>query len=274
VFSPFYAKARARGGRANPLAHCSMNVALYGPRHDGWAFTEHGERAVVREADELAIGSSAMHWVGSALAVDFDERTAPFGARLTGQVLLYPEESGDGRPVHLDAAGKHRWWPIAPLARAEVELSHPSLRFRGAAYLDANGGDAALEEDFTGWHWSRMASRRGATVTYGVERRDGSSMLFARAFDRGGRVRDGVEVAGQPIPSTLWGLARTVHASPGADATLVRTLEDTPFYARSLVHATDHGERATGTHETLSLDRFRTRWVQHLLPYRMRQGLR
>jgi carotenoid 1,2-hydratase len=32
VFSPFYARARAQGGPADPLAHCTMNVALYGPR--------------------------------------------------------------------------------------------------------------------------------------------------------------------------------------------------------------------------------------------------
>ena len=48
----------------------------------------------------------------------------------------------------------------------------------------------------------------------------------------------------------------------------LRTLEDTPFYARSLL--TD-GTQAPGLviHETLSLDRFGSNWVQSLLPFRM-----
>jgi carotenoid 1,2-hydratase len=271
VFSPYYAKARDRPGAAPPLSHCSMNVALYGPLHEGWALTERDARVVWREPDKLTIGPSAMHWVGGALAVDFDEVTAPFGARLAGQVRLYPEETGDGRPVLLDAQGHHRWWPIAPLSRAEVELSHPSLRFQGTAYLDANSGDRPLEDDFTGWTWSRVASPGRAVVTYDVERRDGSHLLFAEAFERGGRSRSGVEVAGFSIGPTLWGLGRTVHAGPEQKPALIRTLEDTPFYARSLIHASYLGERAMGTHETLSLDRFRTRWVKYLLPFRMRR---
>lgn len=272
VFSPYYAAARARTGAAEPLAHCSMNVALYGPRHDGWAFTERGAGAVQREAQALSIGPSAMRWQGGALSVEFDEVTAPFGARLAGRIRLFPEEMGDGGAVHLDAAGRHRWWPIAPAARAEVELSHPSIRFRGAAYLDANGGDAPLEDDFVGWDWSRVASRERAVVTYDVTRRDGTRLLFARSFERGGKIRDGVPVVGRPIEPTLWGLGRTVHAGPERAPELIRTLEDTPFYARSLVRASYLGERAVGTHETLALDRFQSRWVQFLLPFRMKRG--
>jgi carotenoid 1,2-hydratase len=248
-----------------------MNVALYGPTQDGWAFTERGSRAVHREAEALSIGPSAMRWHGGRLGVSFDEVTAPFGARLAGQIELFPEETGDGRAVHLDAAGRHRWWPIAPVARAEVELTHPSIRFRGAAYLDSNSGDRPLEDDFIGWGWSRMASRERAVITYDVARRDGSRLLFARSYERGGEIRDRVPVVGRPLSPTLWGLDRTVHAGPERDPELLRTLEDTPFYARSLVRASYLGEPSVGTHETLSLARFRSRWVQFLLPFRMKR---
>ena len=48
-----------------------------------------------------------------------------------------------------------------------------------------------------------------------------------------------------------------------------RQLEDTPFYARSLLATTLLGEPVTAVHESLSMLRFRQRWVQYLLPFRM-----
>ena len=54
------------------------------------------------------------------------------------------------------------------------------------------------------------------------------------------------------------------HAPPR-----LRSLEDGPFYARSLIESTLLGERVHGVHESLSLDRFAAPWVQALLPFRM-----
>ena len=96
-------------------------------REDDWrALTERGARAVTRGRDELAIGPSHMRWEGGSFVIDFDERSAPLGARVAGTVRIHPEEMG-GETVHLDAAGRHRWTPIAPLARAEVELRHARI---------------------------------------------------------------------------------------------------------------------------------------------------
>ena len=50
---------------------------------------------------------------------------------------------------------------------------------------------------------------------------------------------------------------------------MVRTLEDAPFYARSLVAAKLLGESVILMHESLSLDRFRMPVVQAMLPFRM-----
>jgi carotenoid 1,2-hydratase len=52
-------------------------------------------------------------------------------------------------------------------------------------------------------------------------------------------------------------------------AEVTRTLEDTPFYARSLVRKRLLGSNALAVHESLDLDRFRQPWVQCLLPFRM-----
>lgn len=135
VFSPYYARARARGA-ADPLMHCAMNVALYGPRADRWALTERPRGAVFRAPRSLAIGPSVMEWSGGELRVAFDE----------------------------------------------------------------------------------------------------------------------------------------IAADPGSSPRLLRTYEDTPFYARSLAAATFGGKPATVVHEALSLDRFASPWVQFLLPFRMRRA--
>ncbi|APR83587.1 Hydroxyneurosporene dehydrogenase [Minicystis rosea] len=271
VFSPFYFAARAQnGGRADPLAFPALNVALYTPRGDHWVLTERTPRTLSRSASELSMGPSVARWEGGALVIDLDERTAPIPRRLAGTIRLHPETSG-GESITLDAHGRHRWCPIAPSARAEVELRHPSLRFRGHAYLDANGGDEPLENGFRSWTWARVSSARGAVITYDVVRRDESRRTITRAFDASSRYRSAFPFATIAAPPTLWRMKRDLHADHGAAPRIVRTLEDTPFYARSLVHTRFFGEPAVGTHETLSLDRFRTRWVQFMLPYRMRR---
>lgn len=269
VFSPFYAAARARGG-ADPLAHAAINVAVYKPGGDRWVLTERGARAVERSADELVLGPSRVRWEGGALIIDLDERDAPLGRRVAGRVRLFPEERA-GDTVILDGASRHRWVPIAPGARAEIELTHPAVRFRGAAYLDANHGDEGLEEAFTGWTWSRVAAGGRAAVIYDVERRDGSRLLVTRGFAPGGERRHGFPVIAVEAAPTRWRMRRVLHGEPGARPRIVRTLEDTPFYARSLVETSLFGERAVGTHEALSLDRFRSRVVQRMLPFRMRR---
>ncbi len=50
---------------------------------------------------------------------------------------------------------------------------------------------------------------------------------------------------------------------------MIRTLEDTPFYARSLVGLRLIGERTVGVHESLSLDRVAHPIVRAMLPFRM-----
>lgn len=271
VFSPFYAAARDRaGGRSSPFDHCSMNVALYGDKKSHWAFTERGRRSLERSPDRLAIGPSAMRWESGALVIDLDEVTAIGGERVSGTVRLTLEDS-PAEPVTLDAKGRHTWWPIAPIARAEVALTHPNERFSGDAYFDANRGDEPLEDAFFGWSWSRVASGGRARVVYDAHRRDGSRILVAREFE-GGEAFDVPAGSRVDLGRTRWLMPRTTHAAQRGRVELVRTLEDTPFYARSLVRSTIAGRPAIGTHEALSLDRFRSRAVQFMLPYRMKRA--
>jgi len=265
VFSPYYAAARRRGA-ADPRHHVALNVALYGPPWR-WAMTERGRDRLRAEATRLAIGPSALAWRGDALECSLDEVTAPMPSRLRGRVRVTPEVS-TAHAFRLDAAGRHRWRPLAPRARVEVQLERPALRFAGTGYLDSNDGDAPLEDDFRRWTWSRAAHRDGATtVLYDVERRDGEITSLALRFDAAGRA----EPIDAPPPVALapsgWRIARATRSDDAA--AVERTLQDAPFYARSVVRATLLGERIVAIHESLDLDRFRRRWVQLLLPFRM-----
>jgi hypothetical protein len=51
-------------------------------------------------------------------------------------------------------------------------------------------------------------------------------------------------------------------------------LENTPFYTRSVLATHLLGEPVTAMHESVYLDRFSTRWVQAMLPFRIPRALR
>lgn len=262
VFSPYYAWAR-RGGGGDPMRHCALNVALYG-KTKRWAMTERRTHAVSRGADYLAIGPSALSWDGSGLTIQINETTAPIPRRISGTVRLFPSAI-ETRIRTLDTEGHHRWQPIAPCARVEVTLNRPALSWSGPAYFDTNNGDRPLEADFVRWDWSRSRLPGGTGILYDVERRDGPLTLAMTYADAGG-VADFIAPPRVPLPRTLWRVERTISA--GAP-TVLETLEDTPFYARSVIAAEMQGHRVTAMHESLSMDRFTAPWVQAMLPFRM-----
>ncbi len=283
VFSPYYATARKRGA-ARAENHCAVNIALYSTRSadagqprvpSRWAMTERGGAALARSANHLKIGPSRLEWDGRTLTASIDEVTFPWPSRLRGAIWVDADALAN-RVVPLDAAGRHVWQPIAPYARLRVQLDSPRINWSGHAYLDSNGGDEPLEDAFKGWHWSRThAQGPGPTgetlICYDVCRRDGTTKAVALRFDgRGGEC--GVAVPPEvDLPRTGWGIARTARSEQASagDVRVLRTLEDTPFYARSLVATRWNGQPAEAMHESLSLQRFRARWVQSLLPFRM-----
>ena len=268
VFSPYYAWARRRGP-ADPLQHCALNAALYGATGRRWAMTERDAGAVERTARRLRIGPSAVGWDGRLLIIDIDERTAPLPRALRGQVRVEVPALAQGDAIALDAAGRHHWRPIAPVARVSVEMQAPELRWSGAAYVDSNWGSRPLEADFAGWTWARAAHAAGTTVTYDVAPLQGTPRSIALRFDA-----QGVRTEFTPPPLAAlrrsgWGVPRRTRCDAGARPVVVETLEDGPFYARSLIDTRHAGEPLREIHESLSLTRFASRWVQVLLPVRM-----
>lgn len=270
VFSPFYHAARKAGGRADPLDHCAINMAVYRRSRRAWAFTEWPRTMVERHPDALRIGTSTLRWTGDVLEARVDERRVGPWGRIRGTLRIRPE-SIVGIPHHLDERARHTWWPVAPAARIEVDLEEPSVRFCGTGYHDANAGSRALESDFRSWMWSRAGLERGTAVLYDVVRREGEPLRLSRFFPalggEPGDVRAPREVG---LSTTPWRTRRSIRTD-GPLPRVLRTLEDSPFYARSLVETGIGGERVTAMHEALDLDRFTRPLMQRMLPYRIRR---
>ena len=267
VFSPYYAQARRRRP-TDPRRHCAINVALYGRPGARWAMTERSVGALSRNSSSFALGPSALAWENGALVLRLDEIAVPFPRRIRGRISLYPC-SVPAAPIALDSEARHYWQPLAPLARVEVELDAPRWHWQGHGYLDANHGGLPLERTFRGWHWARCRLSEAETVLgYDVEELSGERRQFALRCTPT-RSEPVAALPRQPLRGTGWGIARSGFGDPGTHARVVRTLEDTPFYARSEVAATVHGQAATAMHESLDLRRFSRRWVQALLPFRM-----
>lgn len=272
VFSPWYARARRRGPTP-ALAHSACNLALYGPRSRLWAMTERDQGDVSRSVQQLAIGPSTLFWQEGALHVEINEITAPWPRPLRGKLRIEPQTLFS-QSFELDAAGQHRWQPIAPHARIEVEWQEPALRWRGSAYVDHNEGNAPLERDFLRWQWSRAHDGKHSWIFYDTDWSLGGGQSLALKLGSDGSIASLEAPPLQRLPTTLWGIARDAHCDPAERARVLRTLEDGPFYARSWLDTTVQGHKLTAWHESVSLTRFASRWVQALLPVRLPRAKR
>ena len=269
VFSPYYAWAHGRSGAADAEDHCALNVCLYGGGARRWTMTERGRGRASRDARRFVIGPSAVRWDGERLTIEIDERSVPFARRVRGRVTVTPDALCR-YSVALDDAGRHRWGPIAPWSRVEVEMQDPSLSWRGNGYLDSNEGDEPIDRPFVEWDWSRASLRDGSTaVLYDVRQRHGDDRVLALRFDRSGTVEPFEPPPRQALPRTGWRIGRTVRSDPDAPARVAETLEDTPFYVRSVLESGLLGERVVSMHETLNVPRLVSPAVRLMLPWRM-----
>jgi carotenoid 1,2-hydratase len=273
VFSPGYFRARAHELEPQASRFCALNVALYREGGTRWAFTEHPHDRVRRSPEAFELGRSSIAWEGDALVIRVHERSAGLGLPLRGTVRLRPRGCFS-QPLALDPHARHHWWAVAPRGEIEVEMEQPGFGFRGSGYHDTNFGREPLERGFSTWDWSRADLREGTGVLYDTRPRHGVPSEHGLLFRDDG----GVEPLSAPqrhvLPRTRWGLERATRADAGEPPRALRTLEDTPFYARSLVETSLAGQRVTAVHESVSLDRFAHPVVQLMLPFRIRRGWR
>ena len=263
MFSPYYRWS----GRTDPLNHCAINVALYGPRAQRWAMTERGRNSLSRDMDHLTIGPSSLNWDGQTLIINIDEVCAPLPRRIRGNVRLTPSFT-NANPFVLEDAGQHIWRPIAPLSRVEVDLSEPDLTWQGHGYFDMNAGAEPLDDAFETWTWSRARVDDKAIIFYDAKRRRETDLSLALQVDRSGAFTSLPKPPIAPLPRGAWGVARETRAD-GGTANLARGFEDSPFYTRSLVDAQILGVPVQSVHESLDLNRLKRGIVQVMLPFRM-----
>lgn len=273
MFSPYYRRAlQGTRGQADPEEHCAINVCLYGPGVLGkhWTMTERARRHVARGPRTFRVGPSALRWDGRSLCIDINERTCPLPRRVQGRVIVQPQALSRFSAA-LDSAGRHRWAPIAPCARIEVALDAPAQRWKGTAYVDSNEGDEPIDRGFARWDWLRTAPAGDGSIAviYDLRQREGAPRLIARHFAPDGQCTPFDPGAAQRLPpSRLWRIGREVRAA--GPVQLRRTLEDTPFYARTLIGLPlPDGSLVDAVHETLDARRLRFALVQRMLPFRM-----
>lgn len=266
VFSPYYAWS----GRTDPYNHCAINLALYGPRSSRWAMTERGRGDLHAEATSLAIGPSSLRWDRGTLIIDIAERGMPFPFPVQGQIRITPRRLNQ-QVFPLDASGLHTWQPIAPSADVDLAFTKPDLRWRGDAYFDSNRGPAPLEDTFRFWDWSRMHSADGRTaVLYNTTERNGVERSLSLLFNPDGSHRNIESPPKTEFPPTpIFRIRRTTRSSAGNPVRLCRTLEDTPFYSRSVIESDVLGVRSAGVHESFDGNRLASPITKLMLPFRM-----
>ncbi|MFK8042004.1 carotenoid 1,2-hydratase [Congregibacter sp.] len=269
VFSPYYAAARRKGTVA-AANHCAFNTILYGPSgKKRWSMTERGSNRLERDSNSYRLGPSRIDWDGESFLAQIDERCTPFAQRMQGNIRITPAAL-TSHSLQLDDKARHFWNPIAPIARVDVDLPSMDTHWSGDGYLDSNRGEEPLADGFSGWDWTRARLSNGdCAVRYEARHAERKPHRLALNFKKDGSLAFENPAESSPLPRTsVWRVDRRM---PSAEATPTRlqTLEDTPFYARSLIEANFGGEAGAGIHESLSMTRFEKRWVQTLLPFRM-----
>lgn len=238
--------------------------------------TERGARSLVRKPNGVWIGNSGLTWTSDGLELEFEELALPwpghrlFPKRVRGRIFLQPD-AVNRTSYHLDAAGRHVWWPFVPQARVTVECDLlPGGGWTGAGYHDLNCGSRPLETDFQAWDWARGRTRDGRTlVLYDARMRGGARTTLGLSFSADGGAETISLPPSMPLPPGVWGVRGGIQCEEGERPARFRCLEDTPFYTRSLVDTTLQGQCVHMVHETLDCDRLQSPVVRMMLPFRM-----
>ena len=304
VFSPSYAARWRRGRNPLPSEHAAVNLALYrGGKQVAWVMSEYDRVAELGDT-RLAIAGSSIERDRSGWRIQIADRLAPFHQRIEGEITVeplthaYPPVELRTRPESGEGA-LHGWRVLAPRALVRAKFQRPDFTLEAIGYHDRNHGEERLDEGFARWGWARFHGPRETRVIYSITERSGRRRtLVAHALD--GERCTPIEM--DPLPESPtrkvgWGLELPQGFGAGDLRVKPTTLlEQAPFYARYRARlvagdASLSGEQRTaanlpdglndglnkglneglgeGLGEHLDCDRFRKRWLQFLLRYKM-----
>ncbi|NRA29199.1 MAG: carotenoid 1,2-hydratase, partial [Parvularculaceae bacterium] len=99
---------------------------------------------------------------------------------------------------------------------------------------------------------------------------NGASQLSALIANRHGDIEE-VESPSEVdlAPTPIFRIPRRTRADEGTTPRIIQTLEDTPFYSRSVMETSLGGFTRQGVHESLAGPNLNKRSVQFMLPFRM-----
>ena len=222
-----------------------------------------------RDATSFHVGPSSLRWNGQWLEIHVDEWSVPIPKPVRGVIRVHPDRLFPFVTA-LDDHQLHHWGPLAPSARVEVSLDAPAVSWKGHAYLDSNQGESLIVNEFTEWDWSRANLSDGSVaVLYDIREKSGIERLLALRFHPNGEVSEFEAPQRQALPKALWRVARSIRSDDAVPAKVVQTLEDTPFYVRSVLESGLLGEKVISMHETLNIPRLDTTSTRLMLPWKM-----
>jgi carotenoid 1,2-hydratase len=107
------------------------------------------------------------------------------------------------------------------------------------------------------------------SVVYDVRPKKGPDRGVSQRFSPDGSYQSFEAPARYPFPASAWRIQRAMCSESQSATEILSTLEDTPFYARSLLQTRLLGEDLTAVHETLDIPRLVSLPVQLMLPWKM-----
>ncbi len=269
VFSPYYHWAFQKDPRTNPENHVSINVALYGKGARRWTMTERSRQSLSRSGEYFQVGPSHLRWTGSCLEIDLNEWSVPIPQKVKGKIRVFPDQLFH-YVTPLDTGRQHHWGPIGPSGHVEVTLENPALSWKGHAYLDSNEGTEPIISPFSEWDWSRANLHdKSVAVLYDIREKSGDERVLALRFKPDQTVEPFEAPPRQNLPKAIWRVGRSIRSEGQTPARVLQTLEDTPFYVRSVLQSRLLGEEVVSMHETLNIPRLDRVSTRLMLPWKM-----
>lgn len=228
--------------------------------------TERNAKAIDRGDDHFVFGPSSVRVENDKLIFAVRETAAPIPYPVRGEIVIEPQVV-QSRQFTLDPKARHAWRPVWPKARVSARFDAPALDWSGDGYVDMNAGLEPLEAGFTSWSWARTAMDDGAAILYDCQPAGGGDHGLALRIHEDGAIEHFEAPPQIALPNVMWGVARPSRSD--GQGRVVKTLEDTPFYTRSVIETELLGEKRISMHESLDLRRFSSNWVRLLLPFRM-----